>query len=612
MPSRDWPPGGGSPHLKDDETPAPAGGGEIPFGEDAHADAASGVTGADAAPIFGAPRPGDDVVSLTALWTARLLRLKPMHGPRPTGQRVPDSLEIPRWALTLGFLLFVLLFLAMLAFFFVSSEAHAADTSLNFDKATKDWYQGPVRYIITHAEVKAYKSMETEVDRQNFIDWFWQRRDMEPATPENEFRARYQQRGFDANRMFGDTAKPGWKTDMGKIYILVGPPGEINKDLMAKSHRGMVFWTYRRPPFPDLASNTVIAFARDKSGELVISTSPTIDSDVARGLNWVNARQKDVNGELVVPGRRDPALVMNGVPLHQGPLDTLLIAGRMQMLPPAEEQMFKSFAVTREFYGEIPADTHLDFFKANDGTTYTTVTIGIKTTAVQYRTIGSREVPDVVVFGKLVNKENPDLVYALAGDHNFTESETNQTAEIGDLLRFQATGGIKPGKYQLVPGGQDRVSQKIAAYRKEVIVPDYTTSELRLSSITLADVMEPVDYRPSPGKSFYIGKFKIIPKPDAVFRVSEELNIYFQIYNPVADPSTSQPKMDIEYQFRSKNVDGTYADMGSYAVKESAAQVQGYAVALKKWPAAEYQVTVVVRDLVAGTIAQSSAVFTVR
>ena len=572
MPSTEQPPGG--LHLNDDDSPRP--------------------------------------VSLTALWTARLLRLKPMHGPRPTGQRVHDSLEIPRWALTLGFLLVVLLFLAMLAFFFVSSEAHAADTSLNFDKATKDWYQGPVRYIITHAEVKAYKSMETEVDRQNFIDWFWQRRDMEPATPENEFRARYQQRVFDANRMFGDTAKPGWKTDMGKIYILVGPPDEINKDLMAKSHRGMVFWTYRRPPFPDLASNTVIAFARDKSGELVISTSPTIDSDVARGLNWVNARQKDVNGELVVPGRRDPALVMNGVPLHQGPLDTLLIAGRMQMLPPAEEQMFKSFAVTHEFFGAIPVDTCLDFYRAGDGSTYSTVTVGIKSTAVQYRTIGSREVPDVVVFGKLVNKENPDLVYALAGDHNFTESETNQTAEIGDLLRFQATGGIKPGKYQLVLGVQDRVSKKIAAYRKEVIVPDYTTSELRLSSITLADVMEPVDYRPSPGKSFYIGKFKIIPKPDALFRPSDELNIYFQIYNPVADPSTSQPKMDIEYQFRSKNADGTYADMGSYAVKESTAQVQGYAVALRKWPAGEYQVTVVVRDLVAGTVAQSSAVFTVR
>jgi len=590
MPSTDRPPQGGPLNTNDDEPAAQP----------------------EAAPIFGAPKARGDVVSLTALLTARLLRLRPMHGPRPTGQRVRDSLEIPRWALSLGFLLLVLLFLAMLAFFFVSTEAHAASESVNFDKPTKDWYQGPVRYIITHQEIKAYKALETELDRQNFIDWFWQRRDLDPSTPENEFQRRFEQRVYETMRLFTDTSKPGWKTDMGKIYILVGPPDEINKDLVAKSHRGMVFWTYRKPPYPGLASNTTIAFARDKSGELVISTSPTIDSDVARGLNRVDARQKDVNGELVVPDRRDPALVANGVPLAQGPLDMLLIAGRMQQLPPAEEEMFKSFAVTREFYGEIPADTHLDFFKANDGTTYTTVTIGIKTTAVQYRTVGKKEVPDVVVFGKLVNKINPALAYPLAGDGNFTESESNQTAAIGDYLLFQATGGFKPGKYQLVLGLQDRVSKKIAAYRKDVDVPDYTVDGLTLSSISLAGTMEPTEYRPTPGKPFYIGKFKLIPSPDAVFRKSDELNIYFQVYNPVAEPDSGKPKLDIEYHFRSKNADGSFAEIGTYAVKESAAQAQGYAVALEKWPEGDYQVTVMVKDLVSGTVRQNTALFTIR
>ena len=141
MPSRDRPPQGGPLNTKDDEPAAPA----------------------EAAPIFGAPRPRRDVVSLTALLTARLLRLKPLHGPRPTGQRVRDSLEIPRWALSLGLLLFVLLFLAMLVFFFVSTEAHADSEGINFDRPTKDWYQGPVRYIITHQEIKAYKALETEL-----------------------------------------------------------------------------------------------------------------------------------------------------------------------------------------------------------------------------------------------------------------------------------------------------------------------------------------------------------------------------------------------------------------------------------------------------------------
>jgi GWxTD domain-containing protein len=469
-----------------------------------------------------------------------------------------------------------------------------------------------VRYIISHQEVKAYKALETELDRQNFIDWFWDRRDITPGTEVNEFRDRYQQRVFEANRMFADTSKPGWKTDMGKIYILVGPPDDINKDLMAKTHRGMVFWIYRRPPFPEMASNTVISFARDKSGELVLSTSPTIDSDVARGLNFVSRNQKDSTGEMVIPGIRDPALVMQGVPLSQAPLETMMIAGRMQQVPPAEAEMFKSFAVTKEFFDGIPVEARCDFYKAGDGSTYTTVTVGIKSTAVQYRTVGKKELPDVVIFGKLTSKTNPAEVYALAGDSNFAESVTNQEAGVEDLLVFQATAGMKPGRYELLLGVQDRVSRKVSSFRKDVVIPEYAAPDLALSSITLATDMEPIDIQTSPGKPFHMGKFRIVPCADAVFRKANELNIYFQIYGPVADPETGKFRLDVDYVFRSKSVDGTAANLGTYSVKEAGGQVQGYAVALQKWPAGDYEVVVTVKDLVAGKSASGSAAFTIR
>jgi GWxTD domain-containing protein len=557
------------------------------------------------------PPAHDNIVSLTSLWTARLLRLKPRHGPRLTGQHVRDPLEVPRWALSLALLLLMLLFLAMLAFFFVG-ETGAADSGINFDKPTKDWYQGAVRYIITHQEVKAYKALENELDRQNFIDWFWDRRDLTPGTEVNEFRDRYQQRVFEANRMFGDTAKPGWKTDMGKIYILVGPPDDINKDIMAKSHRGMVFWVYRRPPFPEMVTNTVIAFAKDKSGEFVLSTSPTIDSDVARGLNFVSRNQKDSTGEMVIPGLRDPALVMQGVPLSQAPLETMMISGRMQQVPPAEAEMFKSFAVTKEFFGGIPVEARCDFYKAGDGSTYTTVTVGIKSTAVQYRTVGKKELPDVVIFGKLTSKANPAEVYALAGDSNFAESVNNQEAGVEDLLVFQATAGMKPGRYELLLGVQDRVSRKVSSFRKEVVIPEYAGADLALSSITLATDLEPIDIQTSPGKPFHMGKFRLVPTADAVFRKANELNIYFQIYGPAADPETGKFRLDVDYVFRSKSADGALANLGSYSVKEAGGQVQGYAVALQKWPAGDYEVVVTVKDLVAGKSASGSAAFTIR
>ncbi|HZN03779.1 MAG TPA: GWxTD domain-containing protein [Candidatus Polarisedimenticolia bacterium] len=551
-------------------------------------------------------------VSLSAYLVARLLRLRPNHGPRPMGQVKRDQLDAPRWALTLGILLFLILFLTLIILFFVAAPpVSAASDGVNFDKPTKDWYQGPVRYIITKVETKAYKALETESERLTFIDWFWQRRDIEPSTPQNEFRDRYEQRVFEAQRKFISSATPGWKTDMGKIYILVGPPDEINSDVVAQTHRGIITWVYRRPPFPDMQPNTVIGFARDPSGEFRLSINPTIDSDVARGLKF-SRTMITADQTLIRAGQVDPALLAAGATLSASQIETNMTYGRMQMLPPHEEELFKSFVSSRESYGStIPMETRFDFYRAGDDT-YTTVTVGIRSTAVQYRTRGGKEVPDVGVFGKLVSKENPELSYPLSSESGFADSPENASAGIGDLLIFQAVGAFKPGLYRAILGVEDRVSNKLSSLVKEIEVPDLTGTALRLSSITVAGSMEPTEYATSTAKPFQIGKFKIVARPDAAFSKSDELDVYFQVYGPASDPATGKPKMDVLYSFRRRAEDGTYQDVGTYRVADSPAQVQGYAVPLEKWPEGTYTLTVTIVDKVAKAQATGDAIFTIR
>jgi GWxTD domain-containing protein len=551
------------------------------------------------------------VISYTSLALARLLRLKPQHGPRIFGQVRRDTLEVPRWALTLAILMLFVLFLAILALFFVPAEGRAASAAgINFDQPTKDWHQGPVRYLITKQEVKAYKALETEAERRNFIDWFWQRRDVVPATPHNEFRDRFEQRVFEATRKFSETTKPGWKTDMGKIYVLVGPPDEINRDVVAKTHRGIVTWIYRRPPFPDLAPNTVVAFAKDTSGEFVVSSSPTLESDVARGLQFSKVKQT-ADGRYLRPGLTDPVLLDAGVPMQQGKLQTELIAGRLQQLPPAEEELFRAFATTKEYFGGIPAEARLDFYRASDGTTYTTVTVGIRSSAVQYRPRGGREIPDVAVFGKLVGTAEPKVEYPLAADAAFAASAGNDTAGPDDLLIFQATGGFRPGTYDMVLGVQDRVSKKVASFRRAVEIPDLSRKTLTLSSIALAASMEPIDFQPATGKPFHLGKFVVVPQPDNTFKGDGELNVYFQIYDPAQDAATGRARLEIRYTFAVREPDGSLKEIGTYAVPDSPGQVQGYAVPLAAWPKGEYQVTVTVRDLIGDAVASRPALFVI-
>ncbi len=93
-----------------------------------------------------------------------------------------------------------------------------------------------VRYLITREERKTYLNLPA-AERRGFEDEFWKKRDPDPDTEENEFKAEYFKRIEEANRLFTDGAEPGWLQDRGRIYILLGPPTEREA-----YPRGMTFY----------------------------------------------------------------------------------------------------------------------------------------------------------------------------------------------------------------------------------------------------------------------------------------------------------------------------------------------------------------------------------
>ena len=91
----------------------------------------------------------------------------------------------------------------------------------------KKWLNEDVRWIITDEEARAFKNLSNEEERQQFIEMFWQRRNPNPDSPENEFRDEHYARIAYANEHF-PAGKPGWLTDRGHIYIAFGKPDSID------------------------------------------------------------------------------------------------------------------------------------------------------------------------------------------------------------------------------------------------------------------------------------------------------------------------------------------------------------------------------------------------
>jgi GWxTD domain-containing protein len=110
------------------------------------------------------------------------------------------------------------------------------------------WLSEEVPYIITDEERSAFKKLSTDEEREAFIEQFWERRNPNPGSPENKFKEEYYRRIAYANEHYAGGI-PGWKTDRGRIYIVYGPPDEIDAFLHGSASHNFAkptqIWRYR-------------------------------------------------------------------------------------------------------------------------------------------------------------------------------------------------------------------------------------------------------------------------------------------------------------------------------------------------------------------------------
>src|SRR5678815_1171342 len=110
--------------------------------------------------------------------------------------------------------------------------------------ANRGWARGPVWYIMTNAEYREYRRMHSEPARRDFIRQFWQQRDPLPDTTDNELEHEFWHRVSVADDHFGQEIKPGWKTERGKVFIMLGPPENFDHDHILADTYGASRWMY--------------------------------------------------------------------------------------------------------------------------------------------------------------------------------------------------------------------------------------------------------------------------------------------------------------------------------------------------------------------------------
>jgi GWxTD domain-containing protein len=129
----------------------------------------------------------------------------------------------------------------------------------------KKWLQEEVVYIISSREKEIFLQLQTDREREIFIEAFWKIRDPNPSTPENEFKTEHYRRISYANRMFGrGTPIQGWRTEMGRIYIILGEPNTIDRYENETEVMPIVIWFYQGKVDMGLPNSFNVVFFRQE------------------------------------------------------------------------------------------------------------------------------------------------------------------------------------------------------------------------------------------------------------------------------------------------------------------------------------------------------------
>lgn len=507
------------------------------------------------------------------------------------------------------------------------------------------WEEGPMRYILRPEQEKEYRSLTDDAHRAAWISGFWGSLDPDPETFFNERRFEYWSRVERANALFADSTKPGWMTDRGKFYILLGPPDEIESFPFRSGNdarfdprfvrenpdyprhtlppRSVTRWTYRQPPGEGLDPGTIIAFREDSSGEYYLSREGIDYDRIFRDVT-ANLMSREQPGGARLPRGRDSQTVaektasMGRVGPGVDALSTLsLLAdlGRIQQQA-LERDWLQEVVRTREFFGVFPVRSSHHFYRSQEGLTYVEINLAVDE---QARTpAGPRGGPAVSppapysLSARLISNADPARRIEFDAAGGFAATSFQEEGQ--DRWVFQSGAGVAPGNYTLLVAIVAAESNRIGSWREAVEVPDLSGEGLLLSDLMLASRVETLIDSPAGAykQPFVHGRLRVVPDIDRTYRAGDELGFYYQVYGASTEAATGRTSLDLLYRFERLEA-GASLPLGSpVSLQEQHESSQAFTLPLRNWPAGSYRLTVKVIDRVTGRSTERQADFSVR
>jgi GWxTD domain-containing protein len=451
----------------------------------------------------------------------------------------------------------------------VSKEEKRRQKAIRNEMETpyKKWLSEEVPYIITNEERAAFKKLATDDERESFIENFWERRNPNPGSPENEYKEEYYRRIAYANEHYA-SGIPGWKTDRGRIYIMYGPPDENDSHPSGGSYDRpqsegggetttypFEQWRYRY--IDGVGTNVILEFVDPTlTGEYHLTMDPGEKDALLHvpGAGLTMAEQMGMTGSQSKMDRfsRTDGMTtgqgIGGQPQSMNEFDRLDLYSKIFQPPPVKFKDLKAVVTSKISSNLLPFEERTDFIRVTDETVLTPITVQIANSDLQFQNKDGvmHGVLDIYgeitsLGGHIVDTHEKSLVLDVP-EHEFQQYQNHKSI-------YQYAIPLRPGRYKLSLVLKDDLNGHMGSEELGIMVPSFSEDKgLSHSSLILADQILPLPTSQVGSGPFVIGGTKVRPSVNNTFTRDQRLGIYMQVYNLGIDDKTHKPSLDVHYE----------------------------------------------------------------
>jgi GWxTD domain-containing protein len=435
-------------------------------------------------------------------------------------------------------------------------------TLKELDSSYRQWLTEDVTYIISPEERNAFLQLDTNEEREQFIEQFWLRRSSNPDLPENDFKEEHYRRIAYANEHFA-SGIPGWKTDRGRMYITWGPADEVEShptggtyDRPMEEGGGSTTtypWeTWRWRYLEGIGENIILEFVDPSgSGEYHLTMDPGEKDALLHvpgaGLSLMESMGMASKTDRFTrsDGMTTPTS-LGGTPASMNEFSRLELYAKVNKPPEVKFKDLEAVVTSRIVRDQVHFTWRTDYLKVTNETVLVPVTIQVPNSQLSFQAKDGIHSATMNIFGRVTTLTGRVVqTFEDPVSRDFPDSLFQQSLKLQSI--YQKAVPLRPGLYRLDLVIKDVQSGNVGVVNTRLAVPRYEDEKLEASSLILADQIEHVPAKQIGSGQFVLGSSKVRPRLEADFTTADKLGIYMQVYNLKPDDKTHKSSATFQY-----------------------------------------------------------------